>query len=147
MKIILLEKIKNLGEKHAVVDVAPGYARNFLFKNGLAQPATVRGLDEVQVRQEAEEEKKGQERDRIKDLAGKIGEYKITIQKKVNKQGKLFGSVVEKDIIQAFSKEDIDLSDGKVMFSESIKELGKYRVKIIFSSDLESEFDLIVKEI
>jgi len=145
MKIILLENVKSLGRKYQVVDVAPGYARNFLFKNALAQPATVRSLEGLEIRQESEAEKAGQEKEKLKNLAEKIKGQELIIEKRVNKEGKLFGSVTEKDIAKALFEKGISLGDGKVVIEEPIKELGEHRVGIIFPHDLKAELNFSVK--
>lgn len=144
MEVILLQKVTGLGDKHEVVHVAPGYARNFLFKKGLAQLATAGNLAELEARHRAEEEKSRQEEGGIKDLAEKIRGQKIVIKKRISKEGKLFGSVAEKDILEALLGQDIDLGNGKIMLEEHLKELGAHKIKISFPFGINSEVEVII---
>ena len=129
MKIILMETIDTLGEPGEVVDVADGYARNYLIPRGLAQPATKAHM----ARLEEELKRRRRAADEALDEAQKMGEtlegLAITLSARAGASGKLFGSVTSTDIAEAI-KEDTGLvvDRRKIQLSEPIRELGEREV-------------------
>ena len=111
MKIILLEDVKKLGKAGDVVEVADGYAANYLFPRNLAQEATKSGLKQVKQKQKALENKRRKQKQQAIELGKKLSASNIVIQAKSGEQGKLFGSITSKDISEAIKKQhklDVD---------------------------------------
>ena len=100
MKVILTQDIKGQGKKGQLVEVSDGYARNFLMPRGLAQEATKENLNVMHGKQEAEAYKKQMALDDAKELAKKLGELTVEIKAKSGENGKLFGSVTSKEIVE-----------------------------------------------
>ncbi len=129
MKIILLESVDTLGEPGEVVDVADGYARNYLIPRGLAQRATKAHMAQL------EEELKRRRRaaDEALDEAQKASErlegLAISLSARAGASGKLFGSVTSTDIAEAIEEETgLAVDRRKIQLSEPIRELGEREV-------------------
>lgn len=127
MKVILIQEVKNLGEKGAVVQVAEGYARNFLFPRSMAIAATKVNMAQLAHESAIEQSKKEKELARAKGTAQKIQEGSVTIAAKSGEGGRLFGSVTNKEIAEEIAREfGVEVDKRKVELSEPIKSLGSY---------------------
>ncbi len=101
---ILLEDVESLGERGEAIDVAPGYLRNYLIPRKLAQPATPGALEEAQRRKEAAEKAEKARAEREAQAAGLLGKTVLTIHQRAGEDGKLFGSVGAKEIVDALQR-------------------------------------------
>ena len=131
MKVILLEDVKKVGKKGELVNVSDGYARNFLFAKNLAKEATNNAINEMKLKNEAEDRRKEEEYQEAKKLGEMIESKDIKIELKTGEGGKIFGSVSTKEITQAV-KEQLDLvvDKKKIQLNDPIKSLGTYEVQI-----------------
>lgn len=124
MRVILTEDLKGKGKKGEMINVADGYARNYLIPRGLAVEATesnIRDLDRIK---QAEAKRKERERGQAEDLASRLAEVGIVLKARAGEKGRLFGSITNKDIADALSKvvgEEIDKK--KVELEEPIHTL------------------------
>ena len=122
MRVILTEDLKGKGKKGEMINVADGYARNYLIPRGLAVEATesnIRDLDRIK---QAEAKRKERERGQAEDLASRLAEVGIVLKARAGEKGRLFGSITNKDIADALSKvvgEEIDKK--KVELEEPIR--------------------------
>src|SRR5688572_26297196 len=98
---ILLQQVETLGERGDVIDVAPGYLRNFLIPRNLAQPATEASIAEARRRMEAQERAAREAEARAGENAALLTKTVLTIPAKAGEDGRLFGSVTEKDVADA----------------------------------------------
>ena len=98
MQVILNEDIKGTGKKGDIVNVSDGYARNFLFKKGLAKPATSTNLNENKQAKEAKAYHKQVERDNYSIEAKNLNGMNVEIAVKIGENGKLFGAVTNKEV-------------------------------------------------
>ncbi len=131
MKVILKEDVKGLGNKESLVNVSDGYARNFLIPRGLAVEASSTNMNVMKTKKEAEKSKKDRELAQAKELAEKINKTVVTLKAKAGENGKLFGSITTKDIVDALKKEhSIDIDKKKLNVSDSIKALGTYDAEV-----------------
>jgi large subunit ribosomal protein L9 len=131
MKVILKEDVKGLGNKESLVNVSDGYARNFLIPRGLAVEASSTNMNVMKTKKEAEKSKKDRELAQAKELAEKINKTVVTLKAKAGENGKLFGSITTKDIVDALKKEhSIDIDKKKLNVSDSIKVLGTYDAEV-----------------
>ena len=103
MQVILLETIKNLGDLGSVVDVRPGYGRNFLIPQGKALPATKENLATVEARRAELEAQAAEQLAAAQARGEKLANAEITLAAKAGDEGKLFGSVGTRDIAEAIS--------------------------------------------
>ncbi|MDE6293888.1 MAG: 50S ribosomal protein L9, partial [Clostridiales bacterium] len=93
MKVILTKDVKAQGKKGEVIDVSDGYARNYLFPNNLAQPATASALNSIKISKEAEERRRKIEHDEAVELCKKLAGITVTVKIKTGANGKLFGAL------------------------------------------------------
>lgn len=142
----MLRRIENLGDKYEVVDVAPGYARNYLFSKNWARVADEKNLEELEEERKSWQQEKTKKKKEIKKLVEKLEGEKIKISKKTNEEGKLFGSVGEKEIKKALEKKGLKAQEGKLEIEEPIKDLGEWDIRISFPYELEATVKLLVEE-
>jgi large subunit ribosomal protein L9 len=128
---ILLQDVETLGERGAVVDVSPGYLRNYLVPRRLAQPATAASIKEAGRRQEAAEQARQQAHERVGEEAGILGRTVLTIPQQAGDDGRLFGSVTTQDIASAIrDARGITVDRRKVHLEEPIRHTGTYMVVV-----------------
>ena len=146
MDVILLEKIGKLGEIGDTANVKSGYARNFLFPQGKAIPATKANLTEFEQRKAelmaVHNEKIGQAQER----ANKVNEIKISIEVNASDEGKLFGSVGTRDIADAVNaKVGSDISKAEVLMPHGvIRDHGDYEIALDLGYDVHANISVAV---
>src|SRR5690606_11573230 len=132
------KEVEKLGEKHDVVSVKPGYARNFLIPQGLAKianSATRKTLDHILKREEARELEKLSE---YKELIDSLHDKVIRIGAKAGTEGKIFGSVTTLQISQAIKEQlGVEIPRRKISLPEEVKTLGTYQADINFHKDVQ----------
>ena len=131
MKVILKEDVKGVGKKEEMVEVSPGYARNFLLPKGLAVEASSENINIMNTKKAAEKARKDREFEDAKVLASKLEGKTVIIKAKAGENGKLFGSITSKDISDRI-KEDLklDVDKKKINLPDAIKTLGTTQVEI-----------------
>lgn len=131
MKLVLLSDVKALGKKGDVVDVADGYARNYLLPRKLAGEADKGALAQLEAQQKAQERRAAQELADARALASRIEAGKFAVKAKAGGNGKLFGAVTNADVASAIAGElSIDIDKHKIELGNQIKALGSYPVEI-----------------
>lgn len=144
---ILLQDVESLGERGHVVDVAPGYLRNYLIPRKLAQPATAGALEEAKRRMEAAERAAELRRERETEAAGLLSKTVITIHQRAGEDGKLFGSVGPKEIVDALREaRDLRFDKKQVQLEQPLRELGTFMVGIQLSDGTTAEVKTIISE-
>ncbi|MBW2146718.1 MAG: 50S ribosomal protein L9 [Deltaproteobacteria bacterium] len=144
MKVILTEDVPFLGEAGQTVDVARGYARNYLFPRKLALEATSRNLKELGHRKRHLLTKIERSRRDAETLAEKIGTVSISFSRAAGESEKLFGSVTSMDIQEALSNLGIEIERKKIVLPEPIKQLGDFAVPIKLQSSVMAEVRISV---
>lgn len=148
MKVILLKDIKELGKMWDIKDVSDGYARNFLFPNNLAKPATPELIKKSQDQKAFEAKKAEENLEKTEKLASILDGFVIKIKAKANNEGGLFGSITADMIMKALSEEKVDT--GKMpaleIAADSIKELGEHKVTVNLPHGLEAVITVIVEK-
>jgi len=142
MDIILLEKIDRLGKLGDVVNVKPGFARNFLLPFGKAKIATTENIKELEERRAEFEAKEAEALANAQARKAKLDELSISITSKAGSEGKLFGSVGNADIADAIKAAGVDIEKKEVRLPT-----GPIRVEGEFEIDLHlhSEVNAVVK--
>jgi len=131
MKVILLGDVKALGKKGDVVEVAEGYARNFLLPRNLASEANKGALAAHADQKRANEKKEAQSLSDAKDLANKIEQTKLAVKAKAGGNGKLFGAVTNADVADAIHDAlSVAVDKHKIEIKSQIKALGAYPVEV-----------------
>lgn len=130
MKVILLQDVKAQGKKGEIINVADGYARNYLIKNGLATEATAAGVNSIKIANAAADHRRAVEKAEAQELAKKIEGTTVTVKLKVGENGKLFGALNTQSIADALAECGLHVDKKKVVISEPIKSLGEYTVTV-----------------
>lgn len=147
MKVILKESLPNLGESGTVVDVKPGYARNYLLPQGLAYEASQANIERLEAEQKARKEAAKRDFLEANRRAAQLTNQELTFQAKAGEEGKLFGSVTSADIAERLNAEaglDFELEKKSVLLEEPLKELGDYQVEIKLHTDVSVEVSVTV---
>jgi large subunit ribosomal protein L9 len=128
---ILLKAVDNVGERGDVVDVAPGYLRNYLLPRKLAQPATAASVAEAERRREAAERSARELADRAQENAALLSRTVLTIPQPAGEDGRLFGSVTAQDIVEAIRQaRGMKLDRRKVRLEQPIRTTGTHMVDV-----------------
>lgn len=131
MKLVLFVDVKTLGKKGDLVDVADGYARNFLLPRKLAGEADKGALAQLEAQHKARERKAALELAEAKALAARIESAKLAVRAKAGGNGKLFGAVTNADVASAIAGAlSIEIDKHKIEMTSQIKALGSYPVEI-----------------
>jgi large subunit ribosomal protein L9 len=146
MKVILLKDVEKLGKKYEIKEVAPGFARNYLFPKKLAKPATEKNLKWLEEKLKKLEEKAEEELKKVQKMASEIDGLEITIPVKVGKGGELFESINKNKILEKMKEMGYKLNKNQILLEGKLKELGEFPVKIKFPHNLESEIKVIITE-
>lgn len=147
MKVILLEDVKKLGKKGDLVDVADGYARNYLLPRKLANEATKGGIKQLKQKKAALERKQQEQAEQAQQMAEKLSRLSVEIKVKAGEQGKLFGSVTSKDISDMLKKQHkLNVDRRKIIIAEPIKSLGNYEVNIKLAPEVETKLTVKIIE-
>jgi large subunit ribosomal protein L9 len=128
---ILTQDVESLGEKGDVVDVSPGYLRNYLVPRKLAQPATAGSIAEAQRRKEAAERAIREAAEKAQENAALLSKTVLTITHPAGDDGRLFGSVTAQEIVDAIRQaRGLRLDRRKVQLEEPIKTTGSHMVTV-----------------
>jgi large subunit ribosomal protein L9 len=130
VKIVLREDVDKLGERGQVVNVAPGYARNFLFPKALAFEATAGNMRQIELRKKVWVVREAKETEDANKLAARIAEIKIVIAKKVGENEALYGSVTTQEIADLLKANGVEVDRRKIQMHEPIRSLGIFEVPI-----------------
>jgi len=144
MEVILLKDVENLGTAGDVVQVKPGFARNFLVPCGLALRASKQNLAVAEERRRVIRAKVGRAQKAYIDLAKAIEKQELTIEVQVGEEERLFGSVTSQDIHKALTEKGISIDRQSIHLDEPIKSLGVYSVPIKITSDITPEVKVYV---
>jgi len=141
VKVILLKDVSNLGKKGDIVNAADGYARNFLFPKGLAEPVTEGRLQEIARNADARAKKEKRIEEQARALAARLKGLTVKVAVRTGEGGKLFGSVSTKDIATALEEQHkISVDRKKLELKEPIKSLGTYQVLARLYPGVQAEF-------
>ncbi len=146
MRVILLKDVQEVGEKHQIVDVSNGYARNFLIKKGLARmvsPGDEKLVAKAEEKRKIDAEKELQKiQEQVKEIDGR----EVEISVKVGEKGQLFEAVTAQKIAEKMKEDGVDISKENIVLKEPIKEIGEFKIKIAFKHNLEAEIKVIIIE-
>jgi large subunit ribosomal protein L9 len=144
MKVILKETIEHLGVIGTEINVAKGYARNYLLPHNKALPATPQNRKLMEQARTKFDLQIAKEKEFAEEMAKRLDGVVLTIPAKVSDENRLYGSVHVRDIIDELRKKDIEIEKRMILLSEPIKELGTYKVPIRIYKDVEPEITVTV---
>ncbi len=130
MKVILKETISSLGIIGSEVNVADGYARNYLLPQGKAVPATPQQRKLLEQEKAKFELQIAKEKEFAQEMANRLEAVTVSIASKVHEADKLYGSVKVRDIIDALAKQEIEIEKRMVLLTEPIKTIGTFKIPI-----------------
>ena len=131
MKVILLEDIKGVGKKNDVINASDGHARNYLFPKNLAVEATKANINRLDNVKKAEKQKADQLLEEAKIMSEKLQAITVTMAVKMGKNGKIFGSVTNKEISSALVEQnDLQVDKKKIVITDPIKSIGTVSVDV-----------------
>lgn len=130
MKVILQKDLGRRGSMGDIVEVAEGYARNYLIPNGIAKKAEDANVKALEHNKKVVQAKINKEKKEAEKIAEKLSSHSCTITKKVGEEEKLFGSVTSADIEEALKKDGFNVSKKDIVLEDHIKALGVYTVPV-----------------
>ena len=146
MQIILLDKVSNLGGLGDNVTVKSGYARNFLFPQGKAVPATKANIEKFEARRAELEAKLASDLTAANDRAAKLAALgEVTIASKAGDEGKLFGSVGTRDIADAITEAGVKVSKAEVKLpTGTLRETGEFDIDVQLHAEVTATVKVVV---
>ncbi|MBS7262645.1 MAG: 50S ribosomal protein L9 [Eubacteriales bacterium] len=145
MKVILLKDIKGTGKKDAVIEVSDGYARNFLFPRKLAVEASSVNLNSVKVKNQTEAHRREMERQNAVETAAGLKDKSVVLEVATGENGKLFGSVTNKEVAEAVASQLGLTVDKKKVAMETVRATGEYTADIRLFEGVSAAVRVIVK--
>jgi len=146
MKVILKEDVQNLGQQGDVVEVKPGYARNYLMPQKLAILFTKQQKKSIEEAQRVEERKLEREKDQLESVLKQVENLSLSLKMQSEEDSKLFGSVTKLDIVKLLEENGITIDKKYVDLSSPIKTLGEHKVNIMFTKEMSASFTLTVEK-
>ena len=146
MKVILKEDVQNLGQQGDVVEVKPGYARNYLMPQKLAILFTKQQKKSIDEAQRVEERKLEREKDQLESVLKQVEDLSLSLKMQSEEDSKLFGSVTKLDIVKLLEESGITIDKKYVDLSSPIKTLGEHKVNIMFTKEMSASFTLTVEK-
>jgi large subunit ribosomal protein L9 len=144
---VLLEDVERLGRRGDPIDVAPGYLRNYLVPRKLAMPATPGALEEAQRRRDAAEKAERERAAREVEAASLLSKTVLTIHQRAGEDGKLFGSVGPKEVVDAIDDaRGVRIDKRKVRLEQPIREVGTHMVEIELADGTTASVKTIITE-
>src|SRR5437763_12332104 len=139
MKLLLKESIKNVGRVGDVVEVSPGYARNYLLPQDLAVQPTPGNIKKVEERRKEIEKIERDRRDQQAALLKTLEGVEVSLERRANENGNLFGSVSATDIAKALQAQGYNVEPGDVNLPGKLDKIERYAVRIQFAEDLATD--------
>ena len=147
MDVILLENINKVGDKHEVVSVKDGYARNFLIPRGKALIANASNRKRLEHLRDLSEARESARKSEYEEMLQKLDGQSLRIPMKAGANGKIFGSVTNVQIAQALREQfDVDLERRKIEVPEEVKQLGQYTATLNLHKEVQGEVAFEVVE-
>lgn len=147
MKVILKQDVKGLGKKESMVEVSDGYARNYLIPRGIAVEASSNNINVMNTKKEAEKTRKERELAQAKALAEKLGSTTVVIKGKAGDNGKLFGSITNKDISDKLKADfKLDIDKKKIILPDSLKSLGSTEVEVKLYPEVSAKITVKIEQ-
>ncbi|MEK5186944.1 50S ribosomal protein L9 [Solibacillus sp. FSL R5-0691] len=147
MKVVFLKDVKGKGKKGEIKEVAEGYARNFLIKNGYAKEANNQAISELQGQKRLEEKNAAAELQAAKDLKEQLEAITVEVKAKSGEGGRLFGSVSTKQIADALQKKHgFKVDKRKMDCNDGLRSLGYANVPVKLHHDVKATLKVHVIE-
>ena len=147
MKIILMENIDKVGQKDEVVEVADGYARNFLIPKNLALRATPGNVRQWKEKKKFIQQKKERGKFKALRMVEKLRGARLVLEREMGEEGKLFGVITSQDIVQEIKKRfSLEIDHRKVDLDEPIRVIGIKKISLKLHPEVEIDLEVEVKK-
>jgi large subunit ribosomal protein L9 len=144
MQIILQEDVDKLGNRGELIEVAEGYARNFLLPRKLALPATPGNMKRLDRMRATFAKREASERGDASKLAELLAGVTLSISRKAGENDHLFGSVTTADLSEALAAQSLTIDRKKIQLADPIKTLGEYQVPVKLHRDIVTNVKVII---
>lgn len=146
MKVILAKDDRNMGRKGQVIEVAEGYARNYLFPRGIAVPASEGNVRTLKENKDAVQRKEDRELSEARRMAAALEGLEITIKAKTGENGRLFGSVTKNDVAEAIlQRTKLEVDRRRILLEAPIKAAGTYIIPLHLYPQVEAQVTVHVE--
>lgn len=147
MKVILKADVRGKGKKGQMIEVAEGYARNFLLPKGLAVLATADAMNTMRLQEKAKAKADAEAKAAATEIAERLKGLQVKVASKGGEGGKLFGAVTGREIAAALKEQHgVDIDSKKLVLDEPIKSFGSYQVKAKLGFEISGTVYVIVTE-
>lgn len=147
MKVILKADVRGKGKKGQMIEVAEGYARNFLLPKGLAVLATADAMNTMRLQEKAKAKADAEAKAAATEIAEKLKGLQVKVASKGGEGGKLFGAVTGREIAAALKEQHgVDIDSKKLVLDEPIKSFGSYQAKAKLGFEISGTVYVIVTE-
>ena len=147
MKVILKADVRGKGKKGQMIEVAEGYARNFLLPKGLAVLATADAMNTMRLQEKAKAKADAEAKAAATEIAEKLKGLQVKVASKGGEGGKLFGAVTGREIATALKEQHgLEIDSKKLVLDEPIKSFGSYQVKAKLGFEISGTVYVIVTE-
>jgi large subunit ribosomal protein L9 len=144
VKLLLKESIKNVGRVGDIVEVSPGYARNYLLPRDLAVQPTPNNVKKVEERRKEIERQERERREQQERMIGQLSGVEVHLERRANEQGHLFGSVTATDVAKGLQAQGFNVNPDDVNLPGKLDQVRDYTVTIRFAEDLTAELKVWV---
>lgn len=145
MKLVLVEDVDKLGKVGDVVDVAPGYGRNYLVPRRLAVAATASNIQDLEARRQRRLEREAEEQAVAERLAGRLSGEKVQLEARTGKEGRLYGSITAADVAEAINSQlGVAIDRKNIELSEPIKSVGSHQVTLALHAGVQAQIGVEV---
>jgi len=144
MKIILREHVEHLGDRGDEVNVAPGYARNFLLPKGLGYRAGAGSAKQIKDQRRAWAVREEKSEKGARELAARLAALELSVRRRAGDRGTLYGSVTNADIAELLTAAGFDLPRRKIQLKDPIKSLGDFELAIKLHRNVTAKLNLVV---
>jgi large subunit ribosomal protein L9 len=147
MQVILRDRLENLGNVGDIVQVKPGYARNYLIPKGLAYEATDANLKRIDRERSQVARRAGEQLHEARQRASAIEGISITFNVRAGEEGRLFGSITSADIAERLGEQGVEIDRKQIQLDDPIKSLGVFSVPVRLHADVRPEVKVwVIKE-
>ena len=147
MKVILQQDVRGQGKKGQLIEVAEGYARNFLLPRKLAVPATADAVNTMKLKEKAKKAEDARLKAEAEAAAEKLKSAQVKVSARAGANGKLFGAVTSKEVSDALlAQHGIELAKQKIVMDEPIKAFGSYELRAKLGYEVTGTISVLVVE-
>jgi large subunit ribosomal protein L9 len=145
MRVILLQDLRHQGERGTIIDVKPGYARNFLMPQGIAMLASEGNVKHFEQLRKKFDEKHVKAQGEAEAAAAELDGLVVTVKKRVDENGTLYGSVTATEVAEGLEAQGVEVDRRRIDLEGGIKSLGDHPVRVEYHADVRAEFTVRVE--